>query len=66
MTEQEPYWVRHIRRHNQGDLTRIKNYPVEKIITIDVSKITDKSSYERLIESPLGQIDEINDQALIA
>jgi replicative DNA helicase Mcm len=61
--EQDPYWVRHLRHHNKADLIRVRQYPVEKTIVVDVSKITDMQVYDNLISRPLGQIDEINDQA---
>ena len=64
MSDPEPYWCRHLRRHNKVDLTLTQTgYPQQKIVTIDVSKIIDKQVYDALILRPLGQIDEINDQA---
>lgn len=58
--DEEDYWTRHLKKNNQGDLTRIKQlYPLEKTITIDVSAIINNVVFDNTIERPAAQIEEI-------
>ena len=59
MTE---YWETHLRRNNAVDLERIRtNYPQDKVVFIDVSKILDNKVFHETIKIPGGQVDEIAD-----
>ncbi len=58
--DENNYWVRHLRKNHKTEISRIKQfYPVEKTIVIDVSKIISNEVFEKVIERPKGQIEEI-------
>jgi replicative DNA helicase Mcm len=60
-----PYWARHLKRNNRSELTRIQQlFPLESVVTIDVSKVIDNATYEQIIETPKGQIEEIQETAI--
>ena len=65
MPDRKGYWCRHIRKHNAGELSRIHQlYPLEKVLTIDVSKLSRNDIFESLLKVPYGEIEFIR-EALI-
>ena len=55
-----PYWQRHLHFNNREELDLIRNdYPKEKVITIDVSKILDNAIWDETLRNPGGQEDDI-------
>ena len=64
--KEEPteYWERFLTTNNRHELYAIEqNYPKEKVLTIDVSKVLNTEIWEELIKVPLGQADHIFDAA---
>jgi len=58
------YWERHLKSNNLNELFRIEhNYPQERIITIDVSKVLQMEIWAEILKKPLGQEDHIFDAA---
>lgn len=58
MTEQENYWLKHLKRNNIGQIRAISF-----ILDIDVSKILDTKTFLRVLEFPKSEIESIQDAA---
>ena len=54
MIDENNYWIKHLKRNNIGEIRG-----VSFIIEIDVSKILDNKVFDRVLDSPKGEIDEI-------
>ena len=54
MIDENNYWIKHLKRNNIGEIRG-----VSFIIEIDVSKILDNKVFDRVLDSPNGEIDEI-------
>jgi replicative DNA helicase Mcm len=54
LTDPENYWLKHLKRHNLGDIRNIS-----AIIEIDCSKVLDNEVYARTIEHPKYEIETI-------
>lgn len=60
----EEYWEYHLWTHNRHELYYIEtNYPKDKTITVDVSKISSNEIWDETLAVPLGQEDHILDAA---
>ena len=58
MTENENYWLKHLKRNNIGQI-RVLSY----ILDIDVSKVFDNKIFSHLFEYPKAEIESIQDAA---
>jgi len=54
------FWLAHLKKHNRPELVRINEYyPKERVLTVDLSKITDNKIWQKIHDFPKGQIEEI-------
>jgi replicative DNA helicase Mcm len=58
MTEEENYWIKHLKRNNIGEIRA-----VSFILHIDVSKILDLDVFTRTLEYPGNEIESIQEAA---
>ena len=56
------YWEQHLSRYNKEEVSRIQSdYPRTRILTIDVSKITNNEVWDETLKVPAGQFIHILD-----